>query len=92
LEKTIKKSLRFTIHEYQKIDEQLKKSNLTFSDFARGILLKEKIRLPIEIELIHELNLIQIQLDELLRNLPEQDRLKILSLLVSIEKKFEKLI
>ena len=92
MEKTIKKSLRFTIHEYQKIDEQLKKSNLTFSDFARGILLKEKIRLPIEIELIHELNLIQIQLDELLRNLPEQDRLKILSLLVSIEKKFEKLI
>ena len=92
MQKTIIKSLRFTQEEFSKIELELKRSNLSFSNFARGILLKQKIKLPITIELIYELNLIQTQLNEISLNMSNKDRLKNLKLLVLIEKKLEELI
>lgn len=92
MKKIIQKSLRFSSEEFSKIDDELKKLNISFSDFARGILLKQKIKLPIKIELVYQLNLIQIQLEKVSKNLPNTDRLKILTLLVSIENKLQKLI
>lgn len=83
----VRKTISFTNEEFQKVDAELKKSELDFSTFAKSILLKKKIVLPIERELIFELNKIGNNLNQLAKASNRyDDKIQILSQLVEIEK------
>lgn len=83
--KDIRKTLRFSKSEFELIQQQLEKSNITFSDFARSAILKKKIKLPIEKELLYELNKIGNNLNQIARTVNTDNKVQILSKLVQIE-------
>ena len=43
IERTITKSIRFSLAEYEQVISELEKTNLSFSSFTRNLLLKKKI-------------------------------------------------
>ena len=63
--KEIRKTIRFSSEEYSKIEELMSEHNLTFAEFARGAILKKKIKLPIERELLYQLNKIGNNLNQI---------------------------
>jgi len=83
--KDIRKTLRFSQSEFELIQQQLEKSNITFSDFARSAILKKKIKLPIEKKLLYELNKIGNNLNQIARSVNTDNKVQILSKLVDIE-------
>lgn len=83
--KDIRKTLRFSQSEFELIQQQLEKSNITFSDFARSAIFKKKIKLPIEKELLYQLNKIGNNLNQIARSVNTDNKVQILSKLVDIE-------
>ena len=45
IERTITKSLRFSLAEYESINAELEKTNLSFSSFTRNLLLKSHLQI-----------------------------------------------
>lgn len=91
--KQIRKTIRFSPTEYEKIETQLNDLNIDFATFARKALLKQKIKLPIEQELIYEINKIGNNLNQIARAVNKHDdRISILTELVEIEKQLKKLL
>ena len=91
MQKNIRKTLRFSEDEFAIIQEKLDLGNITFSNFARSAILKKKIKLPIEKELIYEINKIGNNLNQIARAVNKKDRLSVLSELVEIEKALKSL-
>jgi hypothetical protein len=86
-DKFIRKTIRFTEIEWQEIEEQIKKSEITFTEFARSAILRKKIKLPIEKELIYELNKIGNNLNQIAKAVNQRDdKIQILTELVEIER------
>jgi hypothetical protein len=84
--KDIRKTIRFSESEFAMIQQKLESANITFSDFARSTLLKKKIKLPIERELIYELNKIGNNLNQIAKRVNSDDRKSVLVELVEIER------
>lgn len=84
--KNIRKTLRFSEDEFAMIQQKLDLANITFSDFARSAILKKKIKLPIEKELIYELNKIGNNLNQIARAVNKNEKISVLTELVEIEK------
>lgn len=84
--KNIRKTLRFSEDEFVMIQQKLDLANITFSDFARSAILKKKIKLPIEKELIYELNKIGNNLNQIARAVNKNEKISVLTELVEIEK------
>lgn len=84
--KNIRKTLRFSENEFVMIQQKLDLANITFSDFARSAILKKKIKLPIEKDLIYELNKIGNNLNQIARAVNKNEKISVLTELVEIEK------
>lgn len=85
--KFVRKTIRFTELEWQKIEEQISKGETTFTDFARSAILRKKIKLPIEKDLIYELNKIGNNLNQIAKAVNQRDdKIQILTELVEIER------
>ena len=67
IERTITKSLRFSLAEYESINLELEKTNLSFSSFTRNLLLKKKINSETDDKLILEINRIGNNLNQIAR-------------------------
>ena len=89
--KDIRKTLRFSQKEYEKINQELQNANVTFSDFARSAILKKKIILPIEKDLLYELNKIGNNLNQIARAINSNEKIEVLKMLVNIENKLSEL-
>jgi len=86
-DKFIRKTIRFSESEWKKIAEQISKSETTFTEFARSAILRKKIKLPIEKELIYELNKIGNNLNQIAKAVnAKNDKIQILTELVEIER------
>ena len=83
--KDIRKTSRFSESEFAEIQQKLDYANITFSDFARSAIFKKKIKLPIEKELLYELNKIGNNLNQIARSVNTDNKVQILSKLVQIE-------
>lgn len=84
--KDIRKTIRFSETEFQQIQQKLDMAEISFSDFARSTLLKKKINLPIERELIYHLNKIGNNLNQIAKRVNSSERKSVLSELVEIER------
>ena len=78
MKKDIRKTLRFSQKEYEKINEELQNANVTFSDFARSAILKKKIILPIEKDLLYELNKIGNNMNQIARAINSNEKIEVL--------------
>ena len=92
IERTITKSLRFSLAEYESINLELEKTNLSFSSFTRNLLLKKKINSKTDDKLILEINRIGNNLNQIARAVNKQERINVLSELVKIEQSFKELV
>lgn len=89
--KDIRKTLRFSKEEFDKIQLELDKSNISFSDFARSAILKKKIILPIEKDLLYELNRIGNNMNQIARAINSNEKIEVLKMLVNIQNKLSEL-
>ena len=92
IERTITKSLRFSLAEYESINLELEKTNLSFSSFTRNLLLKKKVNSKIDDLLLKEINRIGNNLNQIARAVNRQERINVLSELVKIEQSFKELV
>ena len=92
IERTITKSLRFSLAEYESINLELEKTNLSFSSFTRNLLLKKKINSKTDDKLILEINRIGNNLNQIARAVNKQERINVLSELVKIEQSIKELV
>ena len=92
IERTITKSLRFSLAEYESINLELEKTNLSFSSFTRNLLLKKKINSKTDDRLILEINRIGNNLNQIARAVNKQERINVLSELVKIEQSIKELV
>lgn len=88
----VKKTVTFTKDEFDQIEEQRKISGVDFNKFARSAILKKKIKLPIEQDLIIELSRIGNNLNQIAKATNSRDdKVQILTQLVEIEKQLKEL-
>ena len=92
IERTITKSIRFSLAEYESINLELEKTNLSFSSFTRNLLLKKKINSKTDDKLILEINRIGNNLNQIARAVNKQERINVLSELVKIEQSIKELV
>ena len=94
-DKFIKKTIRFTPDEYEKIEEQREKTNLDFTNFCKSAILKKKVKIKEEEnfnrDLIYQINKIGVNLNQIARAVNQKDRVAILTELVEIEKQLREL-
>jgi len=84
--KFVRKTIRFTSDEFSVIQKNLEKGDITFTEFARSSILKKKLKLPIEKELIYQLNKIGINLNQIAKSINKNEKISVLQQLVKIEK------
>jgi hypothetical protein len=92
IERTITKSIRFSLAEYEQVISELEKTNLSFSSFTRNLLLKKKINSKLDDLLIKEINRIGNNLNQIARAVNKQERINVLSELVKIEQSIKELV
>ncbi len=89
--KFIRKTIRFTPEEYQKIQIQLKSLNIDFTKFAKNAIINHKITIPIQMDLIYELNRIGNNLNQIAKSINSKEKISVLAQLVAIEKQLQQL-
>lgn len=92
IERTITKSIRFSLAEYEQVISELEKTNLSFSSFTRNLLLKKKVNSKIDDLLLKEINKIGNNLNQIARAVNKQERINVLSELVKIEQSIKELV
>ncbi len=94
-EKFIRKTIRFTPDEYEKIEEQREKTNLDFTSFCKSAILKKRVKTKEEEnfkrDLIYQINKIGVNLNQIARAVNQKDRVAVLTELVEIEKQLREL-
>ena len=94
-DKFIRKTLRFTPLEFERIEEQREKTNLDFTNFCKSAILKKKVKTKLEEDfnrdLIYQINKIGINLNQISRAVNQKDRVAVLTELVEIEKQLKAL-
>ena len=90
----IRKSLRFSPSEYAKVEAQLTTLGVNFTNFAKNAIINHKITIPIQMDLIYELNRIGNNLNQIAKSMHTMDnkhKITVLAQLVEIEKQLQKL-
>ena len=89
-DKFIKKTIRFTPDEFEKVEIERAKTNLDFTNFCKSAILKKKVKTKDEEnfnqDLIYQINKIGINLNQIARAVNQKDRVAVLTELVEIEK------
>lgn len=92
LPKEIRKTIRFSYEEYFKIEALMNEHNLTFAEFARGAILRKKIKTNLTKELLFEINRVGNNLNQIAKKVNSgQDRKNILIELIQIRKEIEEI-
>lgn len=89
--KTIRKTIRFNEDEYVLIQHELDKAHISFSTLSRSAILRKKIKLPIERELLSELSRIGNNLNQIARSINQGEKRLVLAELVAIESELKEL-
>ena len=89
--KEIRKTIRFTENEYALIQHELDKAHISFSTLARSVILRKRIKLPIERELLSELSRIGNNLNQIARSINQGEKRLVLAELVAIESELKEL-
>ena len=90
----IRKTLRFSSDEYAQIEAQLTTLGVNFTNFAKHAIINHKITIPIQMDLIYELNRIGNNLNQIAKSMHTMDnkhKIPMLTQLVEIEKQLQKL-
>ena len=90
----IRKTLRFSSDEYAQIEAQLTTLGVNFTNFAKNAIINHKITIPIQMDLIYELNRIGNNLNQIAKSMHTMDnkhKITVLVQLVEIEKQLQKL-
>ena len=94
-DKFIKKSIRFTPDEFEKVEIERAKTNLDFTNFCKSAILKKRVKTKdqenFNRDLIYQVNKIGINLNQIARAVNQKDRVAILTELVEIEKQLREL-
>ena len=94
-DKFIKKTIRFTPDEFEKVEIERAKTNLDFTNFCKSAILKKRVKTKDEEnfnrDLIYQVNKIGINLNQIARAVNQKDRVAILTELVEIEKQLREL-
>ena len=89
-DKFIKKTIRFTPDEFEKVEIERAKTNLDFTNFCKSAILKKRVKTKDEEnfnrDLIYQINKIGINLNQIARAVNQKDRIAVLTELVEIEK------
>ena len=89
-DKFIKKTIRFTPDEFEKVEIERAKTNLDFTNFCKSAILKKKVKTKEEEnfnrDLIYQVNKIGVNLNQIARAINQKDRVAVLTELVEIEK------
>ena len=89
-DKFIKKTIRFTPDEFEKVEIERTKTNLDFTNFCKSAILKKRVKTKDEEnfnrDLIYQVNKIGINLNQIARAVNQKDRVAVLTELVEIEK------
>ena len=89
-DKFIKKTIRFTADEFEKVEIERAKTNLDFTNFCKSAILKKRVKTKDEEnfnrDLIYQVNKIGINLNQIARAVNQKDRVAVLTELVEIEK------
>ena len=84
--KEIRKTIRFSNEEYSKIKELMSEHNLTFAEFARGAILRKKIKTNLTKDLLFEINRIGNNLNQIAKKVnQDSDRKNLLINLIEIK-------
>ena len=91
--KSVRKSVKITVEENDILLTELKKHNLTFSNYARAKILNQKIKSKITNELIFEVSKIGNNLNQISKYVNTEKALdfQVLEKLIEIEKHLESL-
>ena len=89
--KSIRKTIRFTEDEYALIQQELDKTHISFSTLSRSAILRKKIKLPIERELLSVLSRIGNNLNQIARSINQGEKRLVLAELVAIENELKEL-
>lgn len=93
-DKFIKKTIRFTPDEFEKVEIERAKTNLDFTNFCKSAILKKKVKTKDEEnfnqDLIYQINKIGINLNQIARAV-QKDRVAVLTELVEIEKQLKEI-
>jgi hypothetical protein len=89
--KFIRKSLRFSSSEYEQIESQLTTLGVSFTQFAKHAIINHQITIPIQMDLIYELNRIGNNLNQIAKSVNSKQKIAVLTQLVEIEKQLQKL-
>ena len=94
-DKFIKKTIRFTPDEFEKVEIERAKTNLDFTNFCKSAILKKRVKTKDEEnfnrDLIYQVNKIGINLNQIARAVNQKDRVAILTELVEIGKQLREL-
>lgn len=99
--KSIRKTIRFSVEEYEIISQQLNEHNISFTDFARDTLLNKKVKSSISLDVLYEmqkvskhLNSIAYEIDKRdnVYGIDKKDKIIILVELVEIERTLKALL
>ncbi len=88
--KFIKKSIRFTNDEFEKVEIERAKTNLDFTNFCKSAILKKKVITKVEEDfnrdLIYQINKIGNNINQIARAVNQKDIVAVLTVLAEIEK------
>ena len=94
-DKFVRKTLRFTPLEFEKVEIERAKTNLDFTNFCKSAILKKRVKTKDEEnfnqDLIYQINKIGINLNQIARAVNQKDRVAVLTELVEIEKQLRAL-
>lgn len=94
-DKFVRKTIRFTPDEFEKIEIEREKTNLDFTNFCKSAILKKRVKTKTEEDynrdLIYQINKIGINLNQISRAVNQKDRVAILTELIEIEKDLKRL-
>lgn len=89
-DKFVRKTLRFTPQEFEKVEIERAKTNLDFTNFCKSAILKKKVKTKDEEnfnrDLIYQVNKIGVNLNQIARAINQKDRVAVLTELIEIEK------
>jgi len=84
--KEIRKTIRFSNEEYSKIKELMSEHNLTFAEFARGAILRKKIKTNLSKDMIFQVNKVGNNLNQIAKKVnQDSDRKNLLINLIEIK-------
>jgi hypothetical protein len=91
MKKELKKTIRFSKNELEKIQEKLNLLNVNFSQFSRAAILQHNIQLPINRELLYEINKIGNNINQIAKAVNGKQKVDVLKQLLVIENQIKEL-